>query len=93
MQPNIVSYKNDIYTDIYILSGREYVKKIITFLMVITLSISLVFAAIAEERNALSSAKRYLTYMPFSYQGLVEQLEFEGFTSSQAEYGASKAYK
>ena len=44
--------------------------------MVITLLISLVFAATAGGRNALSSAKRYLTYMPFSYQGLVEQLEF-----------------
>ena len=63
-------------------------KKLITFLMVITLSISLVFAATAGERNALSSAKRYLTYMPFSYQGLVEQLEFEGYSMDEAKYGA-----
>ena len=26
--------------------------------------------------------------MPFSYQGLVEQLEYEGYTSSEAVYAA-----
>ena len=38
------------------------------------------------KRNALSSAKQYLTYMSFSYQGLIEQLEYEGYTSEEAEY-------
>ena len=32
-------------------------------------------------------------YSSFSYNGLVEQLEYEGFTSSQAEYGANKVYR
>ena len=34
----------------------------------------------------------YLDIMSFSYSGLVEQLEFEGFTYDQAVYGADKAY-
>lgn len=44
------------------------------------------------KRNALERALEYLDYTSFSYSGLIDQLEFEGFTPSQAEYGASKAY-
>lgn len=40
------------------------------------------------EANALSSAKDYLRLMPFSYGGLVDQLEYEGYTSSEAKYAA-----
>lgn len=40
------------------------------------------------ERNALSKAKSYLEFMAFSYSGLIEQLEYEGFSSSEAKYGA-----
>lgn len=40
------------------------------------------------ERNALTRAKQYLEYTAFSYAGLVDPLEFEGFTASEAEYGA-----
>ena len=40
--------------------------------------------------NALKSAKSYLDIMPFSYEGLIEQLEYEGFTHEQAVYGADK---
>lgn len=40
------------------------------------------------EKNALAKAKDYLSIMPFSYSGLVEQLEFEGYTTSEAIYGA-----
>ncbi len=38
------------------------------------------------------SARSYLDYQSFSRQGLIQQLEFEGFTHSQASYGVSKAY-
>ena len=38
--------------------------------------------------NALRAAINYLSIMPFSYSGLVEQLEYEGYTHSQAIYGA-----
>lgn len=39
------------------------------------------------QKNALARAKLYLQVMPFSYKGLIEQLEYDGFTSSQAKYG------
>lgn len=39
-------------------------------------------------RNALASAKNYLAVMPFSHAGLIEQLEFEGYTYSEAKYAA-----
>jgi hypothetical protein len=38
-------------------------------------------------------AKSYLSFMSFSRDGLIDQLEFEGFTHSQAVYGADRAYK
>lgn len=40
------------------------------------------------EKNALRSAKDYLNYSAFSYTGLIRQLEFEGYTTEQATYGA-----
>ena len=39
------------------------------------------------ERNARESAADYLEYSSFSRSGLIGQLEFEGFTPAQAEYG------
>lgn len=46
------------------------------------------YSPTAGERNALSSAKKYINYSSFSYSGLIEQLEYEGFTESEAAYGA-----
>ena len=40
------------------------------------------------ERNALGSAIEYLNVMPFSYSGLIEQLEYEGYSNSEATYAA-----
>lgn len=40
------------------------------------------------EKNALKSAKEYLDYTAFSYKGLIDQLEYEGYTHSEAVYGA-----
>ena len=45
--------------------------------------------ATTGEKNALDKAYSYLDYSYFSYTGLIEQLEFEGFSQSQAEYGAT----
>ena len=47
-----------------------------------------------EQRNigenmAISSAKEYLDTQGFSKQGLIEQLEFEGYTKEEAVYGAN----
>lgn len=38
------------------------------------------------QKNAVSSAKSYISFSTFSYQGLIEQLEYEGFTHDQAIY-------
>jgi hypothetical protein len=42
--------------------------------------------------QAVKKAKSYLDYTSFSLSGLAQQLEFEGFTPSQAQYGANTAY-
>lgn len=39
------------------------------------------------ERNALDKALAYLDYTAFSYKGLIEQLEYEGFSHEEAVYG------
>ncbi|UMZ72540.1 Host cell surface-exposed lipoprotein [Natranaerofaba carboxydovora] len=39
-----------------------------------------------KEQAALK-AEDYLDYSSFSREGLIEQLEYEGFTREQAEYG------
>jgi len=41
------------------------------------------------EKNALRKAKQYLKYSAFSYEGLVHQLEFEGYTNAEAIYGTN----
>ncbi|MBU5332398.1 Ltp family lipoprotein [Anaerocolumna aminovalerica] len=38
------------------------------------------------QKNALSKAESYLNYSAFSYSGLIEQLEFEGFSNEEATY-------
>ena len=40
------------------------------------------------QKNALKSAKAYIGSMPFSHDGLVKQLEFEGYSHEDAVYGA-----
>lgn len=40
------------------------------------------------QRNALTKAKQYLSIMPFSYSGLIKQLEYEGYSKEEATYGA-----
>ena len=37
--------------------------------------------------GALNKAKSYLNSSAFSYTGLIDQLEYEGFTESEAKYG------
>lgn len=41
------------------------------------------------EKNALQTAILYLNAMAFSYSGLIEQLEYEGYTNSEATYAAN----
>ena len=41
-----------------------------------------------EKYPHLRKAKDYLAVIPMSYSGMIEQLEYEGFTYSEAKYGA-----
>lgn len=41
-----------------------------------------------SQKNAVEKARSYLRYSAFSYDGLVRQLEFEGFAHDDAVYGA-----
>lgn len=38
------------------------------------------------EKNALSQALSYLRYSAFSYSGLIDQLEYEGYSYQEAKY-------
>lgn len=38
------------------------------------------------QKNALAKAKSYLNYSAFSYKGLIEQLEYEKFSTADATY-------
>lgn len=40
------------------------------------------------EANALRTSKDYLAFTSFSYKGLIEQLEYEGFSHDEARYAA-----
>ena len=41
------------------------------------------------EQNAYKQALSYLDFTSFSYSGLIEQLEYEGFSTEEAIYGAN----
>lgn len=41
-----------------------------------------------EQENALATAKSYLKYSAFSRQGLIDQLEYEKFSTAAAEFAA-----
>lgn len=38
------------------------------------------------KKNALKQAESYLKYSAFSYKGLIEQLEYEGYSTAEATY-------
>ncbi len=43
-----------------------------------------------SQRNAVAKAKDYLDYTAFSKSGLIEQLEYEGFSNADATYAVNK---
>jgi hypothetical protein len=45
----------------------------------------------ASQTDPVSMAKSYLNTLAFSRQGLIEQLEFEGFSNADAVYGADNS--
>ena len=59
---------------------------IIALLVTLTLA-SVSFSTTMGEKNALKSAKAYLNYTSFSYQGLIEQLKYEEYSHAEAVYG------
>jgi len=65
-------------------------KKAICFIMsiIILITVNLAFAVTLGEKNALESAKNYLSIMNFSYNGLCSQLEYEGYSKSECIYAA-----
>ncbi len=42
------------------------------------------------EQNALKSAASYLSFSAFSHSGLIKQLEFEGYSNTEATYAADR---
>ncbi|MEY8257015.1 Ltp family lipoprotein [Erysipelotrichaceae bacterium 66-17] len=44
----------------------------------------------AGQRNARQSARNYISAMPFSRSGLIEQLEYEGYSTEDATYAVDK---
>ncbi len=53
----------------------------------VVITYSLGKAPTKAEQNALKSAQSYLKYSAFSRKGLIEQLEYEGYTHTEAVYG------
>ena len=41
-------------------------------------------------QQAAKTAKDYLDFTSFSRSGLIDQLEFDGYSPAQAEYGVSQ---
>lgn len=41
------------------------------------------------EQSALRAAKQYLSFSALSWQGLIQQLEFDGFSTAEATYAAN----
>jgi hypothetical protein len=46
-------------------------------------------AATTGDREALADAQQYLSSQAFSFQGLISQVEFDGFSKVQATYGVA----
>ena len=54
-------------------------KKIFALLLVFLLTITACSASTSTQRKALKRADTYLNYSAFSHDGLIDQLEFDGF--------------
>jgi colicin import membrane protein len=67
---------------------KKFLAVIIAVLAALSLASS-AQASTAGQRNALSSAQSYLRSGAFSKSGLVEQLKFEDFSSSEARWAVA----
>lgn len=83
-EPTVVAVKEDrpepieVEKDLTIEERTEPIKE--------TELITEIDNATMGERNALKMAQSYLEFSPFSREGLIEQLDYEGYTSSEAIY-------
>lgn len=68
-------------------------KRILAAIVVVFAALSLVStaqASTASQRNALRSAHNYLQVSPFSKSGLVEQLKYDHYSSSDARWAVAR---
>ena len=68
---------------------KKFLAVIIVFVTALSVA-SPATAATPGQRNALSKAKSYLSFTAFSKSGLVEQLEFEDFSRSDARWAVAR---
>ena len=65
------------------------------YVVVVALVLAIVAPAASaspiSRAQAVLKAKEYLSVSAFSYKGLIGQLKFEGFSTSDSAYGASHA--
>ena len=54
----------------------------------VTADTSVGSSATMGQRNVAEKAKQYLEYTAFSYTGLIQQLQYEGYSVDEATYGA-----
>ena len=74
-------------------------KKILLLALTVLAATAVLFGSVTppanatpiSRANAVRSAKSYLRYQAFSYKGLVKQLKYEKYSTSDATYGASHA--
>jgi len=74
----------------------KYTKKIAALLAIAMLG-ALAFTAAAQastpgQRNALSKAQTYLRVLPFSKEGLYDQLRYEKFSRSNARWAVNHVH-
>ena len=75
--------------------GEMNMKRLLVMLFLALLVITVPLSAAAYdqptmgEKNAVKKAMNYLDFMAFSKTGLIKQLEYEGFTKTEAEYGVN----
>ena len=71
-------------------------KKVFLLALPVLVATALLFGSVAPAQatpmnrtQAVRAAKEYLRFQAFSYKGLVAQLKYEGYSTSDAKYGAS----
>lgn len=79
-------YSNSVAKDGYIKQSVN-AKETVSENTKITITFSLGKEPTVSQQNAVKKAKSYLNFSAFSRKGLIEQLEFEGFSTEDATYG------